>query len=158
MKKIITIHQNENLIWLGLIDKISKADEFVILDTVDFEKNYFQNRNKIRTKDGWSWVTIPVEKHNHKPIKDIKVSFDNNWKKKYLGTIEQNYKKSPYFEQYFPYIQYIINKNYSYLIDYNRDLLYHFCYSEQYHAPHISHQSQTVDCTPKEILYTLVFA
>jgi len=40
MSKIVTIHQPEHLIWLGLIDKISKADEFVILDSVNFRKNY----------------------------------------------------------------------------------------------------------------------
>ena len=44
---IITIHQPEHLPWLGLLNKIAKADKFVILDSVQFEKNYFQNRNKI---------------------------------------------------------------------------------------------------------------
>jgi 16S rRNA G966 N2-methylase RsmD len=122
----ITLHQVENLPWLGLLDKLSKSDEFVLLDTVQYEAHYFQNRNKIRTKDGWTYLTIPVESHNHKSLKEVLISPDNNWKKKYLNTIKQNYSKSPYFDKYYPYLEFIINKNYTHLIDYNKDLLYHF--------------------------------
>lgn len=122
----LTIHQVEHACWLGLFDKMSKSDEFVLLDTVDFEKNYFQNRNKIRTKEGWAYLTIPVESHNHKPLKEVLVSSDNNWKKKYLNTIKQNYSRAKFFDKYYPYIEIIINKPYTHLIDYNKNLLYHF--------------------------------
>lgn len=126
MNKIITIHQIEHLPWLGLLDKLSKADEFVLLDTVDFEKNYFQNRNKIRTKEGWNYLTIPIEKHNHKPLKDVLVSSDNKWKEKYLGILYNAYHNATYFRAYYPYIKNIIEKNYTHLIDYNKDLFYYF--------------------------------
>jgi hypothetical protein len=48
---ICTIHQAEHLSYLGIIDKILQSNVFVILDNSGYRKNYFDNRNKIRTKD-----------------------------------------------------------------------------------------------------------
>lgn len=122
-KKIVSIHQPEHLCWLGILDKISKSDEFVIMDDVNFRKNYFQNRNKIRTPQGWQWLTVPVEKHNHKSIKDIKISYDSNWQKNYLKSIEFNYKFAPYFSRYYPIIEQSINSKFEYLVNLNFHLL-----------------------------------
>jgi len=123
---IVTIHQPEHLIWLGLIDKISKADIFVVLDTVQFRKNYYQNRNKIRTnkKEGWTWLTVPIKKQPlETKIKDIEIS-DIAWKERYLLLLEVNYAKAPYFRTYYPKIKKIINENYSKLHDLNIELLF----------------------------------
>lgn len=105
---IISIHQPEHLVWLGLLDKISQVDEIVLLDTVDFCKNYYQNRNKIRTSQGWQWVTVPVEKSNHKPINQINIIFDGKWQKKYLESVKHSYAKAPYFDEYFPILEGLI--------------------------------------------------
>ena len=119
----LTIHQVEHLIWLGLVDKFSKADWVILADDFQFKKNYFENRNRIRTKDGEQWITIPVEKDNHKPMKDIHISTDSNWRKKYLEPIKHNYSKSPYFNTYYPAIEKVIYRDYTKLIDYNYDLI-----------------------------------
>ncbi len=120
---VLTIHQVEHLIWLGLVDKFSKADWVILADDFQFKKNYFENRNRIRTKDGEQWVTIPVEKDNHKPMKDIRISTDSNWRKKYLEPLKHNYNKTPYFNTYYPAIEGVIYRDYTNLIDYNLDLL-----------------------------------
>lgn len=120
----ITIHQPEHMPWLGLIDKISKADIFVILDTVQFEKNYFQNRNKIKTEKGSEWITVPIKKFKHNtPIKDIKISYNEKWENKYLNKIKQHYQKSNYFNEYFPVIRSIIKKKHPYLSELNTELI-----------------------------------
>lgn len=111
--KIATIHQIEHLVWLGLVDKISKADVFVLADNFQFKKNYYENRNKIRTKDGWQWLTVPVEKDNHKPINEVKIINDIKWQLKYLNTIKQNYQKSEKFNFYYLDIENIILGNWS---------------------------------------------
>jgi hypothetical protein len=110
---ICTIHQIEHLVWLGLVDKISKADVFVLADNFQFKKNYYENRNKIRTKDGWQWLTVPVEKDNHKPINEVKIINDIKWQLKYLNTIKQNYQKSEKFNFYYLDIENIILGNWS---------------------------------------------
>jgi len=110
---ICTIHQIEHLVWLGLVDKISKADVFILADNFQFKKNYYENRNKIRTKDGWQWLTVPVEKDNHKPINEVKIINDIKWQLKYLNTIKQNYQKSEKFNFYYLDIENIILGNWS---------------------------------------------
>ena len=121
---IITIHQPEHLIWPGLIDKISQADIFVVLDTVQFRKNYFQNRNKIKTQDGWAWLTVPIKKHPLKmKISDIEISYNQDWTERYLTLIKTNYNKSKYFAKYFPELEQIILKKHKYLSDLNLELI-----------------------------------
>lgn len=100
---LITIHQPEHLPWLGFFHKINQADTFVILDSVQFRKNYFQNRNKIRTVNGWSWLTVPVKKNLDTIIKDVKIdNTKNTWRKKCWDSIFYSYKKAPFFDSYSP--------------------------------------------------------
>lgn len=49
---VVAIHQPEHLPWLGFFNKMANADEFVILDNVQYRKRYFQNRNKILVNGG----------------------------------------------------------------------------------------------------------
>src|SRR5438132_417721 len=117
---IVTIHQPEHLVWLGLLNKIKMADAYVIFDSVQFKKNYFENRNRIKTQDGPMWLTVPVKNHSISTvIKDIEISYDTPWQKKYLAAIQTNYGKAQYFGEYFSAIEKIINKNHRLLVDLN---------------------------------------
>ncbi len=122
----ITIHQPEHMPWLGLIDKISKVDLFVILDNVQFKKNDFQNRNKIRSskKQGFSWITVPVKNHPLSAnIKDIQISYSHNWIEQYINLIKENYKGSEFFEKYFEMISNILNKRFTGLSELNIEII-----------------------------------
>jgi hypothetical protein len=57
---IVAIHQPQYLPWLGYFDKMLAADLFCYLDCVQFKKNEWQNRNRIKTAQGWQWLTVPV--------------------------------------------------------------------------------------------------
>ena len=58
---VIAIHQPEHFPYMGFFQKMAKSDIFVILDNVNFRKNYFQNRNNFPNKQGQlEWFTIPV--------------------------------------------------------------------------------------------------
>jgi hypothetical protein len=99
---ILTAHQPAYMPWLGYFHKIALADNFVMLDSVQFEKNSFTNRNKIKTSNGEAWLTIPVEMKGHldKQINEIQMDSKSNWKKKHWNTLLLNYKKAPYFDKY----------------------------------------------------------
>lgn len=132
----VSIHQPEHLIWLGLLYKIDISDIFVVLDDVQFTKNNFQNRNKVRIKDSFGWLTVPIKNHSlDTKIKDIEIAEDQKWRVKYLNTIRMNYGKAKYFDTYFPEIEKIINKKHKFLIDLNLDLLHFalniFCISDK---------------------------
>ena len=131
--KIITIHQPEHLPWLGLFNKIAKAETFVLLDTVQYEKNYFQNRNRIMGTSGQpQWIGIPVNTKNHEEntIRTTKISVSGNtknWKKEYLRTITYCYSKHPYFSDVFPLVEESINLDTEYFADINIFMIKKFC-------------------------------
>ncbi len=116
----VTIHQPEHIPWLGFFDKVSKADVFVILDSVQFRKNYFQNRNKILPDQ---WLTVPIKKHHlTTKIKDIQIS-DRKWRMGYLDQVRHVYKKTEFYQQYFPEFVSIINKGHTSLSELNIELI-----------------------------------
>lgn len=100
----VAIHQPAYLPWLGYFNRISQADVFVFLDSVQFEKNSFINRNKIKTPQGPQWLTLPVltKDYQLKPLCELEIDATKNWKAKHLKAIEANYKKSKNFASFFP--------------------------------------------------------
>ena len=104
---ILSAHQPAYLPWLGYFDKIARADVFVFLDTVQFEKNSFINRNKIKTPQGSQWLSIPVtlKGHTNATMRDTLIDDTQPWHVKHLRSIEMNYGKAPYFKKCFPKIE-----------------------------------------------------
>ena len=122
---IVTIHQPEHLPWLGYFNKMAKAELYVILDNVQYEKNYFQNRNKIIGPNGIQWLGIPVKNggHTRGTIATTQIASDGKWKKKYLNTIKMSYGRHPYFAQVMPIVELIINQKTDSLCDVNIALI-----------------------------------
>ena len=128
---IVTIHQPEHLPWLGFFNKIAKADRYVILDSVQYEKNYFQNRNRILGTNGVQWMSVPVNNKGHMEgsIATTMISNDpknTKWKEKYLQTIKLSYGKHPYFNDVYPILQEAINIDSFYLYDLNMAIILAF--------------------------------
>jgi len=116
---IVTIHQPAYLPWLGYFEKIKKSDVYVFLDSVQFEKNSFTNRNKIKTPQGSSWLTVPVSMRGHtqSSLVDIEIDQLQGWRNKHLKSIYASYKKAPRFEECYPKLELLFQTNYQYLAD-----------------------------------------
>ena len=84
----VAIHQPQYLPWLGYLAKWAAADVFVFLDTVQYEKNGWQNRNRIRTADGAHWLTVPVHAHLGTPIGAVSIDTTQPWRSRHLRAIE----------------------------------------------------------------------
>lgn len=98
MKKI-AILQSNYIPWKGYFDLIASVDEFIIYDEMQYTKNDWRNRNKIKTKNGVEWITIPVMIDSlHQKINQTQI-FDPRWVKKHKATIQTNYAKAKCFEQ-----------------------------------------------------------
>ena len=121
---IISAHQSAYNPWLGLMHKILLSDIFVVMDDVQFEKNSFINRNKILQNSNEIMLTIPLEMKDYqsKSIKEMKIATDM-WRIKHKKSIEQSYKKSPYFEKVFNKLGKIYDIKSSFLIDYTNAYL-----------------------------------
>lgn len=102
MKKI-AILQSNYIPWKGYFDMIASVDEFIFYDEMQYTKNDWRNRNKIKTPNGLAWLSIPVQTSGHLTnnvrIMDAKIS-NPKWAKSHWNTIKQFYKKSPYFKTY----------------------------------------------------------
>ena len=113
------IHQPQFLPWLGHFQKINMADVFVFLDTVQFKKNEFQNRNRIRTSSGWRWVTVPVSVNFGDPIRAVRVSNGGPWRRKIQGALEHSYGRTRYFRDFMPELREILAQEWAHLADLN---------------------------------------
>jgi hypothetical protein len=81
---------------LGYLDKIDRADIFVLLDNVQYKKNEWQNRNKIKTAQGWQWLTVPVKYKYPQSINEVTINTAVNWQHKHQQAIKTNYAKAPH--------------------------------------------------------------
>lgn len=98
MKKVAIIQSNY-IPWKGYFDIIHDVDQFIFYDDVQYTKNDWRNRNKIKTKDGLFWVTIPIGARNERLIYEVEID-DQSWAKKHWETIKQSYSMAPYFNTY----------------------------------------------------------
>lgn len=117
MNMILSAHQPAYLPWLGYFDKIIRSDVFVFLDSIQFEKNSFTNRNKIKVPGGVSWLTVPVKMKGHlnQTIKEIEIDNAQNWRKNHLKAVYLNYKKAPRFEKCYPKLENLYQKDYQFI-------------------------------------------
>jgi len=116
---ICAIHQPQTFPWLGYFAKIMQADVFIFLDNVQFKKNEWQNRNKIRTPNGWQWLTVPVIHHFGQNISDVLVNNSVDWRHKHLQTLRTYYSKAPFFSYYFGQIEEIYQQTWNNLAEFN---------------------------------------
>lgn len=99
--KRIAVLQSNYIPWKGVFDLINSVDEFVIYDDVQYTHQDWRNRNKIKTNNGTSWLIIPVKKAEHglQKINDTQV-VDNRWVIKHWKSIQNYYRKTPYYSLY----------------------------------------------------------
>jgi len=117
--KVFGAHQPNFIPYLGFFDKAIKCDVFVLLDCVEFSKQNWQNRNKIRTSDGWMWLTLPIKKGSSKlPIRLVELS-EGKWRKRIWKSIMYSYNRAPHWENYHGEIQELVTNSSEKLLDYN---------------------------------------
>lgn len=115
---IVTIHQPSYLPWIPFLEKGLRSDVYVMLDTVQFEKNSEQNRNQIKTANGACWLTVPVSRTAKSLVSEVEIASEN-WQAKHCRAIQHSYAKSPYFEEVSRALLDILNCNWSHLVDLN---------------------------------------
>jgi len=110
---IVSIHQPAYLPWLGYFRRIAISDAHIVLDHVQFEKNSFTNRNKVRTADGWCWLTVPVKsagKFGNLPIHELEIANERSWAVSHWETLRLNYSKTPFFAEHTGFFRELYNR------------------------------------------------
>ena len=115
----VTILQPSYLPWLGFFEQMSRSDKFVLLDDVQYTRRDWRNRNRIRVRENWIWLTVPVQQKSRFSQSLLETRIDNSvsWRRKHLETLRQHYCKAPFFEKYFPRCQQVYEKDWTFLFD-----------------------------------------
>lgn len=102
---IVAAHQPHYMPWLGYLDKLAKADLFVLMDDLQFEAQNFQNRQRVKLADGPRWLTVPLAHGSQTDrICDKRIapasSVRQAWRHRHWMTILTNYHRAPFFDDY----------------------------------------------------------
>lgn len=116
---IVTIMQPAYIPWLGFYERIARSDLFICLDHVAMDANSktkFANRNKIRTAEGWIWLTVPVRSkglHESMVLNALEIETSIEWRRKHWRSIETNYRRARYFADIAPRLQLLFEREWS---------------------------------------------
>lgn len=99
--KRVAIVQSSYIPWKGYFDMIRRVDEFILLDDVQYTRRDWRNRNRVKTPEGTTWLTIPVQVKGryHQKICDTKIS-DPTWNVRHLSTFQTLYTGATSFDRY----------------------------------------------------------
>jgi hypothetical protein len=101
LRRRVAIVQSSYVPWKGYFDLIRACDEFILLDDAQFTRRDWRNRNRIKTKDGTRWITIPVRVRGRylQSIEETEVA-DPGWADSHWRLIEASYRKAPCFARF----------------------------------------------------------
>jgi hypothetical protein len=123
--KKAAILQSNYIPWKGYFDIIHDVDLFIFYDDVQYTKNDWRNRNKIKTPAGVKWLTVPTGSSLNRLTCEVKLTTPT-WQKKHWKTIQQYYGKSPFFSLYKEFFQEVyLGQQWNGLSELNQFLIQH---------------------------------
>lgn len=124
MKSVVVLQSNY-IPWKGYFDLIHDADLFVFYDDLQYTKNDWRNRNKIKAASGPEWISIPAGSDTNRLICEVELK-DATWQQKHWKTLLQNYRNCPHFERYQPFFEdFYLGRKWANLSEMNQYLIRH---------------------------------
>lgn len=124
MLKTVCIHQPDFAPWPGFFQRLLGCDLFILLDDAQYEKNGWQNRDRIKTAQGAKWVSLPVAKGPlGQLIRDVRVAPVPGWQDKLLNQVRESYRRAPYLEPSFSEFEALLRLPHEYMADLNESLI-----------------------------------
>jgi len=125
--KRVAILQSNYIPWKGYFDMIALVDEFILYDDMQYTKNDWRNRNKLKTPSGSEWITIPVGQAIDRRIRDVELP-NPLWQKKHWKMLEANYRKAPHYQEVAAVLEPVYrDKVHTQLSQLNRELIEVIC-------------------------------
>jgi len=121
--RVLAAHQPQYLPWLGFFDKLAQTNVFVLLDDVQFKKNEWQNRNRIKGPSGPQWITVPVRHKFPQTIAEVEVRETEPWRRKHQRALESNYGKAAHFADEMPLFAGVLEQAWTHLAPLNIELI-----------------------------------
>jgi hypothetical protein len=113
--------------WLGFFDQIVQCDVFILYDDLPYAKDKWRNRNKIRTPQGWHWLTVPLVKpqRGRKPLRDVEISEQGNWRRHHWRTIRNHYVSASYYRDHEAFFARLYEKPWRFLVDLDLEIIFY---------------------------------
>jgi WbqC-like protein len=116
----VAIHQPHYLPWLGYLQRMARADLFIVLDHVQFERGNYQNRASVRVNRAAHWLTVPVLQHSQKErILDKRIDNSRDWAALHCETLRRAYTATGYFAVYARALRNIYARRWDRLVELN---------------------------------------
>ncbi len=125
---IVAAHQPHYLPWLGYLDKLIKADVFVVMDDLQYEAQNYQNRQRIKLNNGAAWLTVPLERGAQSDrICDKRIanggSPREHWQRRAWMTLRTHYGKAPHWAAYAAELEDVFTRPWQRLVDLDLHML-----------------------------------
>jgi hypothetical protein len=125
MNRRVAVLQSNYIPWKGYFDIIHDVDLFIFYDDLQFTKNDWRNRNRIKAAQGVEWITIPVGQDMNRLICEVELK-EATWQAKHWRTLQQNYGRCPHFGLYKPYFEDLyLGRRWTKLSELNQSLIRH---------------------------------
>ena len=134
---ILSGHQPGYLPFIGLFHKIAISDKFIFVDGVQLEKKSWQTRNRIRIKEGWIWLSVPILTASRfsQTVAETEICNDTPWQRKHWKALCLHYGKGPYFKAHAPFFEEVYTRKWTSLADLNKTIIRHLLAVLQIETP-----------------------
>jgi hypothetical protein len=102
----VSVIQSNYIPWKGYFDIIHDVDLFIFYDDVQYTKNDWRNRNRIKRPSGVSWLTIPTGKDLNRLICEVTLK-DPSWATTHWNIIRDSYSSAPHFKAYKQFFEHV---------------------------------------------------
>lgn len=126
---IVAAHQPSFLPWLGYLDKLSKADVFVVMDDLQYEAQNFINRNRLKLNNGPHWMVVPLVASSqtelicNRRIDNSGRGGRHHWQHRIWNTLKVHYGSTPHFKTYAPELEDVFVRRWDSLLELDLHML-----------------------------------
>jgi WbqC-like protein len=125
----VSVHQPNFLPWIKLLAKVAASDVYVAYDSVQFTRNEFHARQRLKTRSGEAaWLSVPVMHTGRRQLLcDVAICESSDWRSKHLEFLQLNYGSARHFVEVFSVIEQVYDRRHSALVEHNLDLIGALC-------------------------------
>ena len=125
----VSVHQPNFMPWLKLLDKVLASDVYVAYDTVQYTKSEYHARQRVRTPDGPTWLSVPLLSGQGAPqdIRDVRIDPKQPFRPRHLKQLRVGYAKAPYFDDVYGLVEDVYRRDHDMLVDLSVELIEALC-------------------------------
>lgn len=121
----VSAHQPNFLPWTKLVDKVLASDVYVAYDSVQYTRSEFHSRQRIASRNGPAWLSVPVltRGRGRQPLHAVELLSSRGWRAAHIRLLTEHYRGAPYFREVMAVLESVYAGDDRLLVDFNLRLL-----------------------------------